>query len=96
MSSERPEEFSQPPASRGRQSSDDRRDSDAGNHGPSDDATRRIATVVVRGEESPPKDSPHKGTEASADRRGRVGSLAHRRSHQLHDPRARNHGRGAR
>jgi hypothetical protein len=70
MSSERPEEFSQPPVSRGRQSSDDRRDSDAGNHGPSDDATRRIATVVVRGEESPPKDSPHKGTEASADRRG--------------------------
>lgn len=72
MSSERPEEFSEPPESRGRPTSDDRRDSDtAGNHGTSDDATRHEATVLVRGEtirdqapKSPPKDkekSPRKG-----------------------------------
>jgi len=51
MSSERPEEFSEPPV-RGRQtSSDDRRDSETvGNYGPADDATRHEATVLVRGE----------------------------------------------
>ena len=70
MSSERPEEFSEPPV-RGRQTSDDRRDSETvGNHGPSDDAVSHEATVLVRGEtirdqepKSPPKDkekSPRK------------------------------------
>jgi hypothetical protein len=69
MSSERPEEFSQPPVSRGQQTTDDRRDSEpADNHGPSDDTTLHEATVVVRGEtvrdqeqKSPPKEkSPRK------------------------------------
>jgi hypothetical protein len=62
MSSERPEEFSQPSASRGRQVSDD--------HAPSDDAACHGATVLVRGEtirdqdaKSPPKDSPPKDKE---------------------------------
>jgi hypothetical protein len=51
MSSERPEEFSQPPASGGRQAADDRRDSETtDNHGPSHDSTRHDATVLVRGE----------------------------------------------
>jgi hypothetical protein len=70
MSSERPEEFSEPPV-RGRQTSDDRRDRETvGNHGPSDDAVSHEATVLVRGEtirdqepKSPPKDkekSPRK------------------------------------
>jgi hypothetical protein len=70
MSSERPEEFSQPPVSNGRQTSDDRRDSErAGNHRPSDDAPRQEATVEVRGEiireqpKSPPKASPPKDHE---------------------------------
>ncbi len=68
MSSERPEELSQSPASRGEQTTDDRRDT-AGNHGSSSD-TRHEATVLVRGEtirdqepKSPPKDretSPRK------------------------------------
>jgi hypothetical protein len=63
MSSERPEEFSQPPASGGRQST-------AENHAPADDSARHEATVLVRGEtirdqepKSPPKDketSPRK------------------------------------
>ena len=61
MSSERPEDFSEPPV-RGRQSSDDRRDSEtAGNHGPSDDAVRHEATVLVRGEairDQEPKSTP--------------------------------------
>ncbi len=71
MSSERPKEFSQPPVSRGRQTTDDRRDSEpADNHGPSSDTTRHEATVLVRGEaihdqepKAPPKDkekSPRK------------------------------------
>jgi hypothetical protein len=71
MSFERPEEVSEPPVSRDRQTSDARRDSEtAGDHGSSDDATRRGATGVVRGETirneeptSPPKDkekSPRK------------------------------------
>jgi hypothetical protein len=76
MSSQRPEEFSEPPVSRGRQTSDDRRDNEtAGAQSPSGDATRHEATIVVRGEtvrdqepksqakESPPKDkekSPRK------------------------------------
>jgi hypothetical protein len=71
MSTERPEEFSQPPVSGGRQTTDDRRDSEtAHNYGPSDDTTRHEATVLVRGEairdqepKSPPKDkekSPRK------------------------------------
>jgi hypothetical protein len=67
MSSERPEEFSEP-ASSGRQGSDDRRDRGiAGNQGPSDAATPHQTTVVVRGEtvrdqeaKSPSKDSPPK------------------------------------
>jgi hypothetical protein len=49
MSSERPEEFSQPPASR------------ADNHGASDDNTRHDATVLVRGEtirDQEPKSTP--------------------------------------
>ena len=51
MSSERPEEFSQSPVSRGRQTTDDRQDTEtADNHGPSDDTTRHEATVLVRGE----------------------------------------------
>jgi hypothetical protein len=71
MSSERPEVFSEPPASRGRQTSDDRPNDNgpnretAGDHGPSDDAACHEATVVVRGEtvrdpasKSSPKDSP--------------------------------------
>jgi hypothetical protein len=50
MSSERPEEFSEP-ASSGRQRSDDRRDSGiAVNQGPTDAATPHQTTVVVRGE----------------------------------------------
>src|ERR1019366_5706801 len=63
MSSERPEEFSPPPVSRGRQTTDDRRDSEtADNHGgPSDDTTRHEATVLVRGEairDQEPKSTP--------------------------------------
>jgi hypothetical protein len=62
MSSERPEEFSQPPVSRGRQTTDDGRDSEtADNHGPSDDITRHEATVLVRGEairDQEPKSTP--------------------------------------
>jgi hypothetical protein len=61
MSSERPEEFSEP-ASSGRQWSDDRRDSGtAGNRGPSDAATPHQTTVVVRGEtvrDQEPKSQP--------------------------------------
>jgi len=68
MSSERPEAFAEPPVSRGRPTSDDKRDSEtAVDHGPSDDAMRHEATVVVRGEtvrdqapKSPLKDSPSK------------------------------------
>jgi len=62
MSSERPEEFSEPPVSRGRPASDDGGGSEtAGNHGPSDDATRHETTVVVRGEtirDQEPKSRP--------------------------------------
>jgi hypothetical protein len=66
MSSERPEEFSKPPVSRGRQTSDDSQAIDTvGDHGPSDDATRDAtrheATVVVRGEtvrDQEPRSSP--------------------------------------
>jgi hypothetical protein len=74
MSAERPEVFSEPPASRGGQTSDDKRDSEtAVDHGPSDDAMRHEATVVVRGEtvrdqavpKSPLKDSPSKDKEKS-------------------------------
>jgi hypothetical protein len=73
MTSERPEEFSEPPVSRGRQTSGDTRDSETtGDHGPPDDATCHEATVVVRGEtvrdqapKSPPKDSPPKDKERS-------------------------------
>ena len=70
MSSERPEEFSEPSVSRDRQTSDARRDSATagdGDHGRSDDATRQPATVLVRGEtvrdqepKSPPKDASPK------------------------------------
>ena len=76
MSSERPEEISEPPVSRDRQTSDARRDSEtAGDHGPSDDATRHQATVLVRGEtirdaepRSPPKDSSSKEDSSSKDK----------------------------
>jgi hypothetical protein len=69
MSSERPEEFSETPVSKGRQTSDAGRDNESpGNQGRSDDTTRQGATVLVRGEtvrtsdpnsesKSPPKDS---------------------------------------
>jgi hypothetical protein len=74
MSSERPEEFSEPPARRGRQTSDDRGDTEtAGNRAPTDDAAHHEATVLVRGEtirdqepKSPPKVSPPKDKEKSA------------------------------
>jgi hypothetical protein len=64
MSSERPEEISEPRASEVRQTPDDTRDSDtAGHHAAPDDATRHQATVLVRGEtisneesKAPPKD----------------------------------------
>jgi hypothetical protein len=50
MSSERPEEFSEP-VSRSRQTSSDVRDTRAAaNNGPSNEAARREATVLVRGE----------------------------------------------
>ena len=62
MSSERPEEFSQPQVSRGRQTTDDKPDSETGdNHGPSGDTTRHEATVLVRGEtirDQEPKSTP--------------------------------------
>jgi hypothetical protein len=71
MSSERPQEFSESPASRSRQTSDDRTNDHrpnseaAGDRGPSDDATCHEATVLVRGEtirdpgpKSSPKDLP--------------------------------------
>jgi hypothetical protein len=66
MSSERPEEFSEPPVSTGRPTSGDRPNSEtAGDRRPSDDATCHEATVLVRGEtvrdpapKSSPKDSP--------------------------------------
>jgi hypothetical protein len=53
MSSERPEELSQPPISRGQKTTD--------NSGPSDDTTRPEATVLVRGEairDQEPKPTP--------------------------------------
>jgi hypothetical protein len=71
MSSERPEEFSQSPVSRGAQTPDVRRDSEpGGDQRPSDDASRGEATVLVRGEtirgqESNSKDSPAKKKEKS-------------------------------
>jgi hypothetical protein len=62
MSSERPEEIYEPPVSRGPQASDAGRDSEtAGDHAPSNEATRHPATVLVRGEtirESEPKSAP--------------------------------------
>jgi hypothetical protein len=64
MSSERPEEFSAPPVSTGRQPSDAHRDSEiAGDHGPANEVTRQPATVLVRGEtirEQEPKAPPEK------------------------------------
>jgi hypothetical protein len=74
MNSERPEGFSEPPVSRGRQMADARRDSEAAaGPGRSDDAARHEATVVVRGEtvhdqtpqSPPPKDSPGKDNQKS-------------------------------
>jgi hypothetical protein len=62
MSSERPEEFYQPSISTGPQPTDDRRDGEtAANRGPTDDATRQEATVLVRGEtirDKEPKSAP--------------------------------------
>ena len=84
MNSERPEEFPQPPLSRVRQSSDDRRDSEtAGNRGHVDAATRDQATVVVRGEtirdqepKSPPKESaPKEVSEAKIKMQSRLPAL---------------------
>lgn len=77
MSSERPEESSQPPASRDRQTSNDRPDSESsGSHGLSDDATGHT-TVVVHGEtirnqepKSPSESSPPKDHEATVVVRG--------------------------
>jgi hypothetical protein len=68
MSSERPEEFSESAASRGRHAADDSRDSEAADErGPSDDPKGHEATVLVRGEtirdqepKSPPKESAPK------------------------------------
>jgi hypothetical protein len=68
MSTERPEEFSEPPVSRGQQMSDDMGASEtAGNHAPADDGSRYQATVAGRGEsgrapeiKSPPEDSSPK------------------------------------
>jgi hypothetical protein len=64
MSSERPEDVSQPPVSRARQSSsNDRPDNEAtGDRGPSDDASNHQATILVRGEtirDQEPKSSPN-------------------------------------
>jgi hypothetical protein len=69
MSSERTEEFPQPPVSRVGQTSNDRRDNETvANRGPADDAARHEATVLVRGEiirDQDPK-SPPKEKEKSA------------------------------
>jgi hypothetical protein len=72
MSSERPEESSQPTLSRVRQSSDDRRDSEtAGDRAPADAATRDQATVLVRGEtirNQEPKSQPTDKNSKSEDK----------------------------
>jgi hypothetical protein len=68
MSTERPEEFSQPPAYKNQQMSDDGRTSEpAGNHRPADDGSRYQAIAADRDQsvrtletESPPKDSSPK------------------------------------
>jgi hypothetical protein len=68
MSSERTEEFSEPPVSRTGQASDAMRDSQtADNLNPSDVAARHEATVLVRGEtiRDPEPKSPTKGKEKS-------------------------------
>jgi len=91
MSAERPEEFSQPSAGRGRQATDDNRDGDAvQNHGSSGDTARQDATVLVRGEtirdqdpksthQDKPRDkekSPHKEiSEAKAKMQSRLPAL---------------------
>jgi hypothetical protein len=70
MSSERPQEFSEPSVA-GRQPTDNRRDrKTADNYAPSAEATRQEATVLVRGEtirnqEPQPKDSSPKEKEKS-------------------------------
>jgi hypothetical protein len=70
MSSERPQEFSEPSVA-GRQPTDNRRDSKtADNYAPSAEATRQEATVLVRGEtirnqEPQPKDASPKEKEKS-------------------------------
>jgi hypothetical protein len=84
MSSERPNEISEPQVSGGRQPSDDTQDSEnADNHGTSGGATPRPATVLVRGEtihgqepKSPPTDSPHKEvSKAKVELRSRLPAL---------------------
>jgi hypothetical protein len=78
MSYERPEEHSEPTANSGRQTSDDKKDSEtaanpgSSDHGSPDNATSHQATVLVRGEtigdqepQSPPKDSQRKEKEKS-------------------------------
>jgi hypothetical protein len=74
MSSERPEEFSETPASRVRQTSDHGLGSEtAGDHGASGETAHHDAVVLVRGEtvrdqapKAPPKDSPPQDREKSA------------------------------
>ena len=89
MSSERTEEFSEPPVSSGRHMSDDRRDSETlGNDAPSDDSTRHEATAApgdrVCGEttrdkepESPPKPKspPKEASEAKVRMQRRLPAL---------------------
>jgi hypothetical protein len=70
MSSERPNEYSEPPLNRGHQPSDEKPTSEtAREQSPADDAARTDATVLVRGEtirpqesQSPTKDSPTKNS----------------------------------
>jgi len=75
MSSERPEEFSKPSVSSGRQPSNELPNSGtADDRGRSDHATSRETAVVVRGEtvgeqqKSPPKDAPSNSDAASTDK----------------------------
>jgi len=62
MSTERAEDLAETPVSRGRQTADDKQDSQtAGEHGPSDDAACHETTIVVRGEtvrDQGPKSAP--------------------------------------
>jgi len=72
MSSERPEEFSQPPVSRSRQTTDDKRDGEAvDTHRSSDDTHHEATTVLVRGEtirDQEPKSTPKDKESAPKDK----------------------------